>query len=153
MKKDDVKPYALIDDIAKLFSLYVARETERAGIAYGYRKLLACLSHGEEVPQLDVIAEANLTPATVSSTFAKLQAEGIVARRFDPKDRRKYYVRLTEKGKKRWQQIQSRSDELGEIMLEGMTKKEREQLSATLAKMLEKLKEKGDKAVEADKVP
>ena len=93
---------------------------------------------------MNVIAEANLTPANVSSTFAKLQAEGIVARRFDPKDRRKYYVRLTETGKMRWQQLQKHSDELSEIMLEGISEKEREQLVKTLEKMLKNLKEKGE---------
>ena len=145
MDNNEMKPYALIDDIAKLFSLYVSRQTEGSGLAYGYRKLLACISQGEEVPQLDVIAEANLTPANVSSTFAKLQAEGIVARRFDPKDRRKYYVRLTETGKMRWQQLQKHSDELGGIMLEGISEEEQEQLVKTLAKMLENLKENGEK--------
>ena len=143
MDNNEKKPYALIDDIAKLFSLYVSRETDGAGMAYGYRKLLACISHGEEIPQLDVIAKANLTPANVSSTFAKLQAEGIVARRFDPKDRRKYYVRLTDTGKMRWRQLQKHSDELSGIMMEGISEEEQEQLVKTLAKMLENLKEKG----------
>ena len=153
MKKDDAKPYVLIDDIAKLFGLYVARATERAGIAYGYRKLLMCLAHGEEIPQLQLVEEANLTPATVSSSMAKLEAAGIVARRLDPKDKRKYFVQLTDKGKRHCRMIQKRSDELGDIMLEGITQSERKQLSKTLEKMLENLKKEGENAVEADKVP
>lgn len=155
MKKKNVKqeePYVLINDIAKLFGLYVARATERAGLAYGYRKLLMCLAHGEEMPQLLLNEQANLTPATVSSAMAKLEAEGIVARRFDPADKRKYFVKLTEKGREHCDLIQSRSRELGEIMLEGVSKEEREQLGRLLGGMLERLKKEGEKTVEADKV-
>lgn len=147
------QPYTLINDIAKLFGLYVARATERAGIAYGYRKLLMCLAHGEEIPQLQLVGETNLTPATVSSSMAKLEAAGIVARRLDPTDKRKYFVQLTSKGRMHCTAIQKRSDELGRIMLEGMSKEEQEQLSKTLAGMLAKLKEEGEKTVEADKIP
>ena len=159
MKKNEAKapaqeePYILINDIAKLFGLYVARATERAGIAYGYRKLLMCLAHGEEMPQLQLVDEANLTPATVSSSMAKLEAAGIVARRFDPKDKRKYYVQLTDKGKRHCRMIQDRSEELGRIMLEGVDSEEREQLGRILAIMLANLKAEGEKTVEADKVP
>ena len=137
---EKVEPYVLIDDIAKLFSLYVARATERSGIAYGYRKLLMCLAHGEEMPQLQLVEEANLTPATVSTSMAKLQAAGIVARRFDPTDKRKYYVKLTKIGKRRCEAIQKRSDELGRIMLEGVSEEERELLTQVLGRMLENLK-------------
>ena len=146
------QPYTLINDIAKLFGLYVARATERAGIAYGYRKLLMCLAHGEEIPQLQLVEEANLTPATVSSSMAKLEAAGIVARRLDPADKRKYFVQLTSKGRMHCTAIQKRSDELGRIMLEGMSQEEQEQLSKTLAKMLANLKKEGEKTVEADKI-
>lgn len=159
MKKDKAtdpakqeEPYVIINDIAKLFSLFVAKDTQRAGTAYGYRKLLMCLAHGEEMPQLDLIGQVNLTPATVSSSMAKLEGDGIVARRFDPADRRKYYVKLTDKGKRHCRMIQERSDELGEIMLEGISEEEKQQLSRLLGIMLSNLKEKGDKAVEADKI-
>lgn len=144
MKKNDVKyeePYVLIDDIAKVFALYVSRTAGRSGLAYGYRKLLMCLAHGEEMPQLQLVNEANLTPATVSSSMAKLEAAEIVSRRFDPTDRRKYYVQLTEKGKSQWEQIQSRSEELGRIMMEGVSEEEKENLSRVLTGMLERLKE------------
>ena len=167
MKKDDTKkapaqqekspaqqkPYVLINDLAKLFGLYVSRTTERAGLAYGYRKLLMCLAHGEEIPQLQLVEEANLTPATVSSSMAKLEAEEIVDRRLDPKDKRKYYVQLTAKGRMHCDMIQNRSDELGRIMLEGVSGEEQEQLSRLLGIMLENLKKEGEKTVEADKIP
>ena len=144
MKNDGVKreePYVLINDIAKLFGLYVARATERAGLAYGYRKLLMCLAHGEEMPQLQLIQQANLTPATVSSSMAKLEAAGIVARRFDPADKRKYFVRLTEKGREHCELIHNRSEELGRIMLEGVSEEEKDMLGRVLSVMLENLRE------------
>lgn len=134
------EPYALIDDIAKLFGLYVARATERSGIAYGYRKLLMCLAHGEEMPQLQLVEKTNLTPAAVSNSMAKLEAAGVVARRFDPNDKRKYYVQLTKLGKKRWESIQKRCDELGRLMMAGVDQSEQEQLVLVLGRMLDNLK-------------
>ena len=148
MKNDMIhqkEPYVLIDDIAKLFGLYVARATERSGLAYGYRKLLMCLAHGEEIPQLRLIEEANLSPAAVASSMAKLEAAGIVTRRFDPADKRKYFVQLTDKGRKHCDLIQSRSHELNGIMLEGISPKDREKLSELLDIMLENLKKEGEK--------
>lgn len=153
--KNDVtyqkEPYVLIDDIAKLFGLHVARATERSGLAYGYRKLLMCLAHGEEMPQLQLIGEANLTPATVASSMAKLEAAGIVTRRFDPADKRKYFVRLTDKGRKHCELIQTRSRELNGIMLEGISPGDRQKLSELLDIMLENLKKEGEK--EPEKAP
>lgn len=155
MKKDGAKreePYVLINDIAKLFGLYVARATERSGLAYGYRKLLMCLAHGEEMPQLQLIEQANLTPATVSSSMAKLEAAGIVARRFDPDDRRKYFVQLTEKGREHCELIHNRSEELGRIMLEGVSEEEKNMLGRVLSVMLENLREveSGEYMVKSD---
>lgn len=132
-------PYELIDDIAKLYSLQVARATERSGIAYGYRKLLMCLSHGEEMPQLDLIELTNLTPATVSTSMAKLEAAGVVSRRFDPRDKRKYYVKLTQLGIRRWEAIQKRSEELNGVMMKGISLQEAEVLRNILERMLENL--------------
>lgn len=133
------EPYELIDDIAKLYSLCVARATERSGIAYGYRKLLMCLAHGEEMPQLQLIELTNLTPATISTSMARLEAAGVVARRFDPTDKRKYYVRLTDLGKRRCEAIRRRSEELGRIMMKGVSSQEREELVRILGKVLENL--------------
>lgn len=138
-KEEHRETYMLIDDIAKLFSLQVARATERSGIAYGYRKLLMCLAHGEEMPQLHLIEQTNLTPATVSTSMARLEAAGVVTRRFDPTDKRKYYVRLTSLGRRRWEAIQKRSKELGEVMLEGISAEEQEKLAQLLEKMLDNL--------------
>ena len=129
----------LIDDIAKLFSLQVARATERSGIAYGYRKLLMCLAHGEEMPQLQLIEETNLTPATISNSMAKLEAAGVVTRRLDPTDKRKYYVQLTRLGRERCEAIRQRSEELGRVMMEGVSLQEAEVVGDVLERMLENL--------------
>lgn len=140
------EPYMLIDDIAKLFSLHVARATERSGISYGYRKLLMCLSHGEEMPQLDLIEMANLSPAAVSNSMAKLEAAGVVARRFDPADKRKYFVKLTELGRKKCEDIRRSCEELGRVMMKGVSLQEAEVLEGILGRMWENLL-----AVDADR--
>ena len=140
-KNDPRAPYELIDDIAKLYSLQMARATERSGIAYGYRKLLMCLSHGEEMPQLDLIELTNLTPATVSTSMARLEAAGVVSRRFDPKDKRKYYVKLTNLGKRRWEAIQKRSEELWEVMMKGISGEEQKALMQVPDRMLSNLQD------------
>ena len=133
------EPYVLIDDIAKLFSLHMARATERSGLAYGYRKLLMCLAHGEEMPQFDLIAMANLSPAAVSNSMAKLEAAGVVSRRFDPMDNRKYFVKLTEFGRKKCETVRQRSEELGRLMMDGISLHEAEVVVDALGRMLENL--------------
>ena len=133
------EPYMLIDDIAKLFSLHVARATERSGLAYGYRKLLMCLAHGEEMPQFDLIAMTNLSPAAVSNSMAKLEAAGVVSRRFDPADNRKYFVKLTELGLKKCETVRQRSEELGRLMMDGISLQEAEVVVDALGRMLENL--------------
>lgn len=132
--------FMLIDDIAKLFSLHVSKAAGQSGTAYGYRKILMSLSHGEEIPQIQLADEANLTPATVSASMAKLEAAGVVSRRLDPLDKRKYYVQLTKLGQMRYDTIQKCSGEVGGIMLEGVSREEQEQLARILCKMLDNLK-------------
>ena len=137
--EQSMETYALIDDIAKLFGVLVGRAVQNKKMSYGHRKLLKCLSHGEEMDQLRLIKEANLTSSSVSTELARMEADGYVCRRFDPADQRKFLVRITDKGMARHRLISKKSKEIEEMMLNGVDNEERERLAEVLRIVLENL--------------
>lgn len=58
---------------------------------------LALYSQGD-IFMTDIAREYNLTAATVSDALAVLEKKGLIKREVTEKDRRKYYIQLTEKG-------------------------------------------------------
>lgn len=143
MDEEIMDTYALIDDIAKLFGAFVGKAVQNKKMSYGHRRLLMSLAHGEEVDQLQLIGEVNLTSSSISTELAKMEADGYVRRRFDPNDQRKFLVRITDKGLARHRLITKKSKEIEEIMLYGVEPEDREILAASLQTILTNLAEEG----------
>lgn len=143
MDEEIMDTYALIDDIAKLFGAFVGKAVQNKKMSYGHRRLLMSLAHGEEVDQLQLIGEVNLTSSSISTELAKMEADGYVRRRFDPNDQRKFLVRITDKGLARHRLITKKSKEIEEIMLYGVEPEDREILAASLQTILNNLAEEG----------
>lgn len=142
-ENEKMDTYALIDDIAKLFGVYVGRAVQNKKMSYGHRRLLMCLYHGEEVDQLQLIGESNLTSSAVSTELAGMEGRGYVRRRPDPEDQRKTLVRITDKGKARYRSIKSSSKQIEDAMLFGIKPEERQQLADLLRKVLDNLVREG----------
>ncbi len=145
LEKEDAKPSMLINDISRMFGHRVRRESERAGISHGNRKLLMELSHEDGVSQLSLVKHTHLSAPTVSVALSKLEADGLVRREADVTDLRQVKVYITDKGREKDDFIREKCHETEEIMLDGISKDEYDSLITTLKKILSNLIDEEEK--------
>lgn len=69
----------------------------------------------------------------LSRLLRRLEDEGLVAVVPDPRDRRRRRVDLTAAGRRRWEQLERRSDERARLLVEPLSPRQRERLVAALA--------------------
>lgn len=130
-----------INDIAKLFSLGVKRESNQRGLSQGNRKLLMSLCEEDGITQFDLVKRTGLSAPTVSVSLAKMESEDIVRRENNPEDLREVKVYLTEEGKKMYGFINSSCSSIEQKMLKGLSEGEQEELVRMLGKILDNLRE------------
>ncbi len=132
-------PMMQIIHLSKLFRDQLRRASEEAGIPGGYRMILIELSHSESITQYELAKRTHLTPPTVSVTLQKMEHEGYITRTPDERDLRQMKVSLTEKGKAAEADNRARADALEQILLNGLSDAERQQLAALLTSMEDNL--------------
>ncbi|MGN0602203.1 MAG: MarR family winged helix-turn-helix transcriptional regulator, partial [Oscillospiraceae bacterium] len=139
LESDDVTPSMYINDLSKIFNTTVSRATERMDISHGYRRMLFHLAHNDGVTQLELVKLTHLTPPTVSVSLSKMEKDGLVKRVADEKDMRQVRVYLTEKGREHDNFVRMKCRETEQVMLQGVTETEQEELCRIMRKMLKNL--------------
>lgn len=139
LEKENATPSMYINDISKMFGLAVRHEAGRGGLSQGNRKILMCLARNDGISQLNLVRETGLSAPTVSVSLAKMEADGLVRREANLSDLRQVSVYLTEEGEKQNAFMGESFQEVEEVMLKGVDKKEQEQLKETLKKILRNL--------------
>lgn len=130
-------PSMYINELSKLFDDRMRKETEKAGIAAGYRRLLFHLARSESATQLELVNLTHLTAPTVSVSLHKMQAQGFVYIENNPDDLRQTTIRLTQKGRELHELVKFKLKETEQIMLTGISDSEKE----TLIELLKRLRE------------
>lgn len=82
---------------------------------------------------LELRAKLGLDSGYVSRLLRQLEVDGLVAVEPDPDDGRRRIVRLTTDGRSAWNDLDQRSTDLAEHLVEPLAAKHREQLTAALA--------------------
>ena len=89
--------------LANLLSKAAARALQEraggAGFAPGQLPVLIELWNGDGLTQRELLDRLDVEQATMANTLARMERDGLVARRPHPKDRRAQQVFLTAKGK------------------------------------------------------
>ena len=112
---------------------------------------LALLPHNLSLPQLhllsvlkeagDIITTGQIGRAmvkasqTITGLVDRLEEPGLVERVFDRSDRRKTWVRLTEKGERKWEEAVPVANRVAEEMFSVLTDEELQELRAKSAKL------------------
>ncbi len=144
LEKEDAEPSMFITDIAKLFTQMVRRSFPENEPSHGSRRMFRILCMHDGITQVELAKAAGLSSPSVSAALNKMEADGLVRRDADKKDRRKVFVYITEKGRSQDDQVRRRCKEVETIMLKGVTAEEREQLITILRKLLRNMLEEGD---------
>lgn len=141
LEGDDLTPSMYVNDASKLFNTTVARATERIGLSQGYRQILFHLAHNDGITQLQLVKLTHLTAPTISVALVKMEKDGLVRRETDERDMRQVRVHLTEKGRDQDDFVRSKCRETEEIMLKGISDKERKELCRIMKKVVINLME------------
>jgi DNA-binding MarR family transcriptional regulator len=117
--------------------LVAARWPAEAGFRPGCVGVMLCLQRIAPASQREISAEVDLDPSDVVGVVDILEAAGLVERRRDPADRRRYAVALTALGRRRARQLRALVAELQAELLAPLEEDERE----TLVTLLDKLRQ------------
>ncbi len=139
---NDMKPFMLINELAKIFHNKMLAHSENSGVSERYRYLLFHLAHNDGANQLELAKVSRLKPPTVSITVQKLEAEGYVRRESDGSDARVNRIFLTEKGRKFHEKSGEFVREINDASVRGFSEAEVETLLTLLQRVKENL---GDK--------
>ena len=141
-------PVKLCNEISRLFRAHM-RETDTSdGVMsqQGAHLVLSTLAVSDGINQLELVRSTHLRPPTVSVILRRMEAEGLVERRSDEKDKRAIRVYLTDKGKALDKQNIGRIKELDKTALSGLTDSEIEALMSLLPKIRDNLLPTNEKA-------
>ena len=112
---------------------------------------LALLPHNLSLPQFHLLSvlkrgggilttgeigrEMVKASQTITGLVDRLEVQGFVERRFDRRDRRKTWVKLTTKGERKWEEAMPVANRLAERMYSVLTDRELVQLGAKTEKL------------------
>lgn len=117
----------------------MAKETwaRDAGFRPGCIGVLRVLAARDAVSQREVSDELLLDPSDVVSLVDILEGAGMVRRRRDPSDRRRYALQLTAAGRRAVLRLTEISQQINAELLAPLGPVEREQLAALLARVVQ----------------
>lgn len=138
-------PSMFISDIANTFGRMIASGIQEESVSDGYRRMFRTLCVRDGLTQVELARAAGLTSPSVSAALNKMEADGLVKRVPDEKDRRKVYVFITEKGRELDRELIDRCHEIESVMLRGISESERNELMTLLRRMLSNLLEEEDR--------
>jgi MarR family transcriptional regulator for hemolysin len=118
---------------ARLFFRALER---RMGTGAGPMPVFFALQDGKALTQKDLAISAAVEQPTMANTLARMERDGLVARRPDPKDGRSALVELTTLGEERAQVAFATALEVNGVAMAALTAEEQTQYYALLHKVI-----------------
>lgn len=98
--------------------------------------LVVLYKNGSGMKQQDIADELHISKSTLSEMINKLAEDGCLERTADPSDRRATIIVLTEKGRKRAEEVIEERAGMMDFMFRNLTEDEKEELIRLLDKLL-----------------
>ncbi len=124
----------LLKRVSNLFNRLREPSSGAPGVM-GSGYMLSLLSESPEMNQRELVQLMQVRPASASEMLHKMEQEGMIHRRTDPKDRRGVLVSLTARGLALEEESRNRRREVSERLLEALSPEEREALRELLRKL------------------
>lgn len=121
--------------IARISGHRLSRALDAARISGHEFAILSRLSEGGTIHQQELSRILRVHPSNLVALLDQLEAAGLIARRRDPSDRRRYRVVLTAAGRRRLGQAERAAAEAEEELLAPLSSEERVSLHAYLERI------------------
>ena len=127
---------------ARLLRRLADRRLKPLGMSWSHLPVINALDANEALSQKALAEIAAIEQPTMVTTLARMERDGIVGRRPDPKDGRSVLFYLTPATRKKLPAVRRAVSEVNEDALEGLPKSERVRFRAQLEAMIRAMDEK-----------
>lgn len=116
----------LINHLARLFAQALGARIKPLGLSPGQFPVLLELWREDGLTQRELVGRLDVEQATIANTLARMERDGLISRRPDPKDGRAQSIRLTAKARALETPATAAAHEGNRELLAGLSKTERD---------------------------
>lgn len=124
---------------ARMLARAIDMRLKPIGMSSGYMPVMFALAHGAALSQRALAEFAAIEQPTMAATLSRMERDGLILRRPDPRDGRAWLYSLSETGLRKSVKVREGGREVNEAALSGMSPPEREAFLAALAKVVSNL--------------
>lgn len=121
LRTDPLPTDSLLRQIRATYFDLIGAFGRLVGVRQARLELLAQLRHADEVSQAALQQRLGVDGASITRTLKTLEAEGLVARRSDPRDNRFTLVALTEDGRRLVEDVIARRAPFEALVTDGLS--------------------------------
>lgn len=130
------RPGYLVVRLARLMSRYAEERIQPLGTGLAGYPVISALSEAGELTQKQMTELLGVEQSSTAQLLSRLERDGFVTRRKDPKDARSSFIRLTEKANSALPVISEIMDDGNDLAVQGFSTQEIEQVMNLLKRML-----------------
>ncbi|MCG8572262.1 MAG: MarR family transcriptional regulator [Spirochaetes bacterium] len=123
--------------LSRMNHKYIDTELSDLNFGPGQVPILMILYHHRGINQSDLAQRIGVDRTTIARTIKKLISEGLVERKQNPNRLTEYGIYLTSQGREIYPRVMKTLQHWTEILLEGFSKDEKDQLYSLLSRSLE----------------
>jgi len=131
----------LVNSVARLSLADLKNRLDFLNIKPGQIPLIVWLLEEDGLTQSDLCRKANIEQPSVAEMLRKMEKEGLITRKRDPEDRRKYRIYLAPKIKKRAGDVYDCANASNARLVTGLSKKEIDEFLRTLRRIIGNLQD------------
>ena len=114
----------IVNHLARVFANALQRRIEPKGSSTGQFPLLLLLWEGDGITQTEIGKRLRIEQPTIANTLKRMERDGLITRDFDPEDRRRALIRLTDKARNFKNNLIADAHDINEAAIEGLTSEE-----------------------------
>lgn len=124
---------------ARLFARAIDRRLAPLGLSSAYMPVFFALAAGDELSQKTLAETASVEQPTMAATLKRMERDGLIVRRPDPRDGRAALISLTPAALDKLKGVKAAGLAVNEIAMAPLTEREREQYHTLLLKVIRAL--------------
>ena len=121
---------------ARLFARAIDRQLKPAGLSSAHMPVMFALGGGQELSQKALAEAASIEQPTMAATLSRMERDGLVTRRQDPRDRRAALFSLTPPAREKADAVMAAARDVNARALGGLDADERALFLDMLARVV-----------------
>lgn len=129
----------LVSLASRLFTRALNNRIMPLGVSAGQWPLLLHLWEEDGLSQKELSRRVGIEEPTTTRTLARMERDGLVDRRQNPRDRRQVHVHLTERGQELREELVPCAQEVNALATHGMSPQDKARVNSLLSYMIARL--------------